>query len=80
MTALGSTYTYKAEAAATAGSYVLVEEELRGDPTPLHTHERFFDLVVEHGEPALLQDPERLAALAEKTGTRIDGDHPDSGA
>ena len=38
VTALGSTYTTKADAHATHGAYVLVEEEFWGDTTPLHTH------------------------------------------
>ncbi|WP_170182518.1 cupin domain-containing protein [Blastococcus colisei] len=38
LTALGSTYTTKADGAATGGAYWLVEEEFWGDSTPLHTH------------------------------------------
>ena len=38
LTALGSTYTTKADAAATGGAYWLVEEEFWGDTTPLHAH------------------------------------------
>jgi mannose-6-phosphate isomerase-like protein (cupin superfamily) len=38
MTALGSTYTTKADPAATHGAYWLVEEEFWGDSTPLHSH------------------------------------------
>ena len=38
LTALGSTYTNKAEREDTRGAYVLVEEEFWGDPTPLHSH------------------------------------------
>jgi mannose-6-phosphate isomerase-like protein (cupin superfamily) len=38
LTALGSTYTTKADGRSTAGSYWLVEEEFFGESTPLHTH------------------------------------------
>ena len=38
LTALGSTYTTKADGRSTAGNYWLVEEEFWGDSTPLHTH------------------------------------------
>ena len=38
LTALGSTYTTKADGRLTAGGYWLVEEEFWGDSTPLHTH------------------------------------------
>jgi mannose-6-phosphate isomerase-like protein (cupin superfamily) len=38
LTALGSTYTTKADGAVTQGGYWLVEEEFWGDTTPLHTH------------------------------------------
>ncbi len=38
ITALGSTYTTKAQGSDTSGAYVLVEEEFWGEPTPLHTH------------------------------------------
>lgn len=38
LTALGSTYTTKADGALTRGAYWLVEEEFWGDTTPLHTH------------------------------------------
>ncbi|RZU30710.1 cupin domain-containing protein [Blastococcus saxobsidens] len=38
LTALGSTYTTKADGAATRGAYWLVEEEFWGSTTPLHTH------------------------------------------
>ena len=40
ISALGSTYTTKTDGAATGGAYSLVEEELWGDPTPLHVHTR----------------------------------------
>ena len=40
VSALGSTYTTKTDGAATGGAYSLVEEELWGDPTPLHVHTR----------------------------------------
>jgi mannose-6-phosphate isomerase-like protein (cupin superfamily) len=40
ISALGSTYTTKTDGAATGGAYSLVEEELWGDPTPLHAHTR----------------------------------------
>ncbi len=36
--ALGSTYTMKADSDATAGAYSLVEEEFWGESTPLHVH------------------------------------------
>ena len=38
LTALGSTYTTKADAAVSRGAYWLVEEEFWGAPTPLHSH------------------------------------------
>ncbi|MDT0276460.1 cupin domain-containing protein [Blastococcus goldschmidtiae] len=38
LTALGSTYTTKADSAATRGAYWLVEEEFWGATTPLHSH------------------------------------------
>src|SRR3712207_2591010 len=38
MTALGSTYTTKADGGATKGAYWLVQEEFWGDTTPLHSH------------------------------------------
>ena len=38
LTALGSTYTTKADGRTTAGGYWLVEEEFWGDTTPLHAH------------------------------------------
>ncbi len=51
MTALGSNYTTKADAEATKGAYVLVEEEFWGAPTPLHSHtdseEAFYVLSVQ---------------------------------
>jgi mannose-6-phosphate isomerase-like protein (cupin superfamily) len=40
ITALGSTYTTKTDGEAAGGAYSLVEEELWGDPTPLHLHTR----------------------------------------
>ena len=40
ISALGSTYTTKTDGEATGGAYSLVEEELWGDPTPLHLHTR----------------------------------------
>lgn len=40
ISALGSTYTTKADDRVTGGAYSLVEEELWGDPTPLHRHGR----------------------------------------
>jgi mannose-6-phosphate isomerase-like protein (cupin superfamily) len=40
ISALGSTYTTKTDGEATGGAYSLVEEELWGDPTPLHVHTR----------------------------------------
>ena len=136
LTALGSTYTTKADSAATNNAYVLLEEEFWGDPTPLHSHdeseeafyvlsgevavwvdttetlatqgafivvprrkvhglrrvtdapvrlltlvsppgfERFFEEVVREGEQELLRDPERLAELASRSGTRVLGDYP----
>jgi mannose-6-phosphate isomerase-like protein (cupin superfamily) len=48
VTAFGSTYTMKADGAATAGAYSLVEEVFWGETTPLHRHtnaeEAFFVL------------------------------------
>ena len=38
LTAPGSTYTTKADGAATGGAYWLVEEEFWGESTPLHSH------------------------------------------
>jgi mannose-6-phosphate isomerase-like protein (cupin superfamily) len=38
ISALGSTYTTKTNGEANGGAYSLVEEELWGDPTPLHRH------------------------------------------
>ena len=38
--------------------------------------EQFFDAVVQEGETALLDQPERLVQLAEAFGTEIIGDHP----
>src|SRR5947208_2182970 len=40
ISALGSTYTTKTDGEATGGAYSLVEEELWGDPTPIHSHAR----------------------------------------
>ena len=40
ISALGSTYTTKADGPVTGEAYSLVEEELWGDPTPLHRHGR----------------------------------------
>jgi hypothetical protein len=40
ISALGSTYTTKTDGQATGGAYSPVEEELWGDPTPLHVHSR----------------------------------------
>jgi hypothetical protein len=40
ISALGSTYTTKTDGEVTGGAYSLVEEELWGDPTPLHVHTR----------------------------------------
>ena len=40
ISALGSTQTTKTDGEATGGAYSLVEEELWGDPTPLHLHTR----------------------------------------
>ena len=136
MTALGSTYTTKADGSVTEGAYWLAEEEFTGAVTPLHRHttadeafyvlsgrasvwldgeesdagpgdfvlvsrghahalrrlseepvrmltlvppagmEHLFHAVVEAGETALLDDPERLVALAAEHGTDILGDHP----
>ena len=38
VTALGSTYTTKTDGGAVSGAYSLVEEDMWGDSTPLHTH------------------------------------------
>lgn len=38
LTALGSTYTTKADSTTTGGAFWLVEEEFWGESTPLHTH------------------------------------------
>jgi mannose-6-phosphate isomerase-like protein (cupin superfamily) len=63
LTALGSTYTTKADGALTRGGYWLTEEEFFGDSTPLHTHttaeEAFYVL---SGEVAVwLGDTETVA-------------------
>jgi mannose-6-phosphate isomerase-like protein (cupin superfamily) len=63
VTALGSTYTTKAEGNLTNGAYGLVEEEFWGDTTPLHSHrdceEAFYVLA---GEVAVwLRDEEVVA-------------------
>lgn len=65
LTALGSTYTTKADGAATGGAYVLVEEEFWGEPTPLHRHvqaeEAFYVL---SGEVAVWLDTSETVATA----------------
>ncbi|SEL53861.1 Cupin domain-containing protein [Blastococcus sp. DSM 46786] len=38
LTALGSTYTTKADGSTTGGAYWLVEEEFWAETTPLHSH------------------------------------------
>jgi mannose-6-phosphate isomerase-like protein (cupin superfamily) len=38
--------------------------------------EKFFDEVVQHGEEALLSDPDKLAELAARHGTTVWGDYP----
>ncbi len=53
LTALGSTYTTKADSGASQGAYWLTEEEFWGDTTPLHAHtdaeEAFYVLSGEAG-------------------------------
>ncbi len=65
MSALGSTYTTKADREATRGAYVLVEEEFWGGPTPLHRHleseEAFYVL---SGEVAVWLDTSEMLATA----------------
>jgi quercetin dioxygenase-like cupin family protein len=61
ISALGSTYTTKTDGQATGGAYSLVEEELWGDPTPLHLHTR--------EEEAFYVLSGRLAVWAEGTET-----------
>ena len=65
LTALGSTYTTKADGRSTAGSYWLVEEEFWGESTPLHTHtsaeEAFY---VQSGELAAWLDGTEVVAGA----------------
>lgn len=60
MTALGSTYTARADATSTGGAYSLVEEDFWGDSTPLHAHacaeEAFYVLA---GRAAAWLDGER---------------------
>ncbi|MCA0144095.1 cupin domain-containing protein [Blastococcus sp. LR1] len=57
LTALGSTYTTKADGGTTGGAYWLVEEEFFGETTPLHRHtaaeEAFYVL---SGRVAVWQD------------------------
>ncbi|WP_233491214.1 cupin domain-containing protein [Blastococcus sp. TBT05-19] len=57
LTALGSTYTTKADGVTTGGAYWLVEEEFFGETTPLHRHtaaeEAFYVL---SGRAAVWQD------------------------
>ena len=61
ISALGSTYTTKTHGQATGGAYSLVEEELWGDPTPLHRHGR--------EEEAFYVMSGRLAVWADGTET-----------
>jgi len=61
ISALGSTYTTKTDGQATGGAYSLVEEELWGDPTPLHLRTR--------EEEAFYVLSGRLAVWAEGTET-----------
>jgi mannose-6-phosphate isomerase-like protein (cupin superfamily) len=63
LTALGSTYTTKADGRSTAGGYWLVEEDFWGDSTPLHIHtsaeEAFF---VQTGEVTAWLDGTEIVA------------------
>jgi mannose-6-phosphate isomerase-like protein (cupin superfamily) len=61
ISAFGSTYTTKTDGQAIGGAYSLVEEELWGDPTPLHLHTR--------EEEAFYVLSGRLAVWAEGTET-----------
>jgi mannose-6-phosphate isomerase-like protein (cupin superfamily) len=61
ISALGSTYTTKTDGQATGGAYSLMEEELWGDPTPLHRHGR--------EEEAFYVMSGRLAVWADGTET-----------
>lgn len=67
LTALGSTYTTKARSEDTRGGYVLVEEQLWGEPTPLHLHvaaeEAFY--VLSGRVAAWIGDRERTAGAGD---------------
>jgi mannose-6-phosphate isomerase-like protein (cupin superfamily) len=65
ISALGSTYTTKTDGEATGGAYSLVEEELWGDPTPLHVHAREEEaFYVLSGRVALWVDGKETVAAA----------------
>ena len=63
ISAFGSTYTTKTDGQAIGGAYSLAEEELWGDPTPLHLHTR--------EEEAFYVLSGRLAVWAEGTETIV---------
>lgn len=70
LSALGSTYTTKADSEDTNGAYVLLEEEFWGDPTPLHSHttseEAFYVL---SGEVAVWLDGAEAVARADRSSS-----------
>ena len=65
LTALGSTYTTKADDATTRGAYWLVEEEFWGRTTPLHAH---------------VTADEAFYVLAGRVAVWLDGSENDAGA
>ena len=64
LTALGSTYTTKADGSTTGGAYWLVEEEFWADTTPLHTH---------------TAAEESFYVLSGRVAAWLDGDETDAG-
>jgi mannose-6-phosphate isomerase-like protein (cupin superfamily) len=65
MTALGSTYTTKADGGTSKGAYWLVEEEFWGDSTPLHSH---------------TDAEEAFYVLSGRAGVWLDGAETEAGA
>ena len=64
VSALGSTYTTKADDATTRGAYWLVEEEFWGETTPLHAH---------------VTADEAFYVLSGRAGVRLDGTETEAG-